>query len=54
MWLLVSMMNYMEEGGQRLRSCAPGFSAEVPKGGVEFINFPKVRTLMLIANVVYL
>ena len=24
----------------RLRSCVPGFSAEVPKGGVEFINFP--------------
>jgi hypothetical protein len=24
----------------RTRSSAPGFSAEVPKGGVEFINFP--------------
>ena len=24
----------------RTRSCVPGFSAEVPKGGVEFINFP--------------
>ena len=37
---LLLLLLLLRERGLRTRSCVPGFSAEVPKGGVEFINFP--------------